>query len=95
MNPAIPNTMRAAAIDHFGGADEIQVRELPVPSVGSDEILIRVNDRLNAPNDDATLEALRPAIEGALARTRPGREAAIERVAEDPRGPFRVRVRLT
>jgi len=43
MNPAIPNTMRAAAIDHFGGADEIQVRQLPVPSVGSDEILIRVN----------------------------------------------------
>ena len=42
MNPAIPNRMRAAAIEHFGGAEEIHVRELPIPSVGSDEILIRV-----------------------------------------------------
>ena len=42
MNPAIPNTMRAAAIDHFGGAEEIHIRDLPVPSIGADEILIRV-----------------------------------------------------
>jgi hypothetical protein len=62
---------------------------------GRDEILIRVNDRLNAPNDDATLEVLRPAIEVALARTRPGRAATIARVTEDPRGPFRARVALT
>ena len=62
---------------------------------GRDEILIRVNDRLSAPNDDATLEALRPAIEAALARARPGRAAAIARVTEDPRGPFRARVVLT
>jgi hypothetical protein len=61
---------------------------------GRDEILLRVTDRLNAPNDDATLEALLPPIEGALARVRPGREASIERVAEDPRGPLRVRIRL-
>jgi hypothetical protein len=61
---------------------------------GRDEILLRVTDRLNAPNDDATLEALLPAIEGALARVRPGRAAVIERVAEDPRGPLRARIRL-
>lgn len=42
MNPAIPNTMRAATIDHFGGAEEIHIQELPVPSIGADEILIRV-----------------------------------------------------
>jgi len=42
MNPAIPNTMRAATIDHFGGAEEIRIQELPVPSIGADEILIRV-----------------------------------------------------
>ena len=87
----------AAAIE---AADDIAADLEDHPAAGGvrfgrDEILIRVNDRLNAPNDDATLEGLRPAIEGALARTRPGREAAIERVAEDPRGPFRVRVRLT
>ena len=62
---------------------------------GRDEILLRVNDRLAAPNDDATLDALRPAIEAALARARPGRAATIERVTEDPRGPLRARVRLT
>ena len=62
---------------------------------GRDEILIRVNDRLSAPNDDATLDALRPAIEAALARARPGRAAAVARVTEDPRGPLRARVVLT
>ena len=62
---------------------------------GRDEILLRFNDRLDAPNDDATLEALRPAIEAALARVCAGRVAAVERVAEDPRGPLRARARLS
>jgi hypothetical protein len=62
---------------------------------GRDEILLRVNDRLNAPNDDATLDALRPAIDAALASVRPGRAATVERVLDDPRGPFRARVRLS
>jgi hypothetical protein len=62
---------------------------------GRDEILLRVTDRLAAPNDDATLDALRPAIEAAVTRTRPGRAASIARVTEDPRGPFRARVALT
>jgi hypothetical protein len=59
-----------------------------------DEVLIRINDRLNAPNDDATLEALRPAIEAAVAALRPGREATIERFTADQKGPLRVRVHL-
>ena len=62
---------------------------------GRDEILLRFNDRLNAPNDDATLDALRPAIEAALAAVGPGRVAAIERLADDPRGPLTVRVTLS
>jgi hypothetical protein len=62
---------------------------------GRDEILIRVNDRLNAPNDDVTLEALRPAIEAALARVRPGLSPEVTRVENDPSGPLRLRVRLT
>jgi hypothetical protein len=61
---------------------------------GRDEILLRVNDRLRAPNDDATLEELRPAIVAALGTVRPGREVALERVTEDPKGPLTVRVRL-
>jgi len=59
-----------------------------------DEVLVRVLDRRLAPNEDATMEALRPALEAALATAFPGREAALERIEDDPKGPFAVRVRL-
>jgi hypothetical protein len=59
-----------------------------------DEILLRVNDRLRAPNGDTALEELRPAIVAALAVVRPGRDAEIGRVADDPKGPLTIRVRL-
>lgn len=36
-------TMRAVAIDEFGGIDKMKLRELPVPEVATDEILIRVD----------------------------------------------------
>ena len=36
------NTMQAAAIDRFGGIETITLRTLPVPEVGPDEVLIRV-----------------------------------------------------
>jgi hypothetical protein len=86
----------AAAIAAADGlADEVEAD----PAAGGvrfgrDEILLRVADRLHAPNDDATLDVLRPAIAAALAAVRPGRRAAIERVTEDPKGTLRVRVRL-
>jgi NADPH:quinone reductase len=35
-------SMRAAAIDRFGGIDTIQLQTLPVPEIGPDEVLIRV-----------------------------------------------------
>ena len=38
----VPKTMKAAAIDRFGGVDAIQVKSLKVPEVGPDEVLIRV-----------------------------------------------------
>jgi NADPH:quinone reductase len=37
-----PLMMRAAAIDRFGGVNELRVRTLPVPEVGPDEVLIRI-----------------------------------------------------
>jgi hypothetical protein len=61
---------------------------------GRDEILLRINDRLRSPNDDAAFEALRPAIAAALGAVRPGRDAGIARVTDDPRGPLTIRVRL-
>lgn len=59
-----------------------------------DEILLRIADRREAPNDDATLEAIRPALRAALARARPGRTASIARTVDDPRGPLVARVVL-
>ena len=37
------DTMRAAAIDRFGGLDEISVHTLPVPDPGPDQVLFRVH----------------------------------------------------
>ena len=55
---------------------------------------MRVNDRRAAPNDEATAEALRPAVEAAVAAARPGRSATIEHV-DDPAGPLALRIRLS
>ena len=42
MRQTTPNTMRAAAIDRFGGIETITMQTLPVPEVGPEEVLIRV-----------------------------------------------------
>jgi len=42
MAKALPKTMRAAAIDQFGGLDKLHVEDLDVPAPGPDEVLIRV-----------------------------------------------------
>ena len=34
--------MRAAALDRFGGVENIHVKQLPVPELGPDEVLLRV-----------------------------------------------------
>jgi hypothetical protein len=86
----------AAAVEH---ADRMAADLEDDPDAGGvrfdrDEIELRVNDRLAAPNDDASLEALRPAVLEALGTVRPGRDGTLERVAEDPKGPLRIRVRL-
>jgi NADPH:quinone reductase-like Zn-dependent oxidoreductase len=36
------NTMKAVAIDRFGGPETLTVQSLPVPEVGPDEVLIHV-----------------------------------------------------
>jgi NADPH2:quinone reductase len=40
--PTRPKTMRAAALDGFGGPEMITLHTLPVPEVGPDEVLIHV-----------------------------------------------------
>jgi len=43
MRPSIPETMKAAAIDRFGGPEVIHTRSLPVPKPGPREVLIRLD----------------------------------------------------
>lgn len=38
----IPANMRTATLKHYGGPDQIYLRELPVPTIDDDEILIHV-----------------------------------------------------
>src|SRR6266481_4615263 len=41
--PGVPKTMRAAAIDRFGGPEELTLHTLPVPEIGPKELLIAVH----------------------------------------------------
>jgi NADPH2:quinone reductase len=41
--PTTSTTMKAAAIDRFGGPDEITLHTMSIPDVGRDEVLIRVD----------------------------------------------------
>ena len=34
--------MKAVVLDRFGGPDELVVRDVPVPSIGDDDVLIKV-----------------------------------------------------
>jgi NADPH:quinone reductase-like Zn-dependent oxidoreductase len=43
MTPSIPDKMKAAAIDRFGGPEVIHTRSLPVPTPGPREVLIRLD----------------------------------------------------
>ena len=40
---AVPATMQAMVIDAFGGPERLVVREVPVPQIGDDEVLVRVD----------------------------------------------------
>ena len=41
--PAIPTTMRAAAIDEFGGPKVLKLHRLLVPAPAAGEVLIRID----------------------------------------------------
>ena len=45
MNNKSNQRMRAVAIDEFGGIEKMKPRELPVPEVATDEILVRAIER--------------------------------------------------
>ncbi len=58
----------------------------------TDEFQIIANDRLLAPNDDATLAELKPVISSVFERLLKGADFSISRISKDPRERFAVRV---
>ncbi|MDA0635923.1 NADP-dependent oxidoreductase [Nonomuraea sp. MCN248] len=42
MDPNVVPQMNAVVIDRFGGVDELSARRIPLPEVGDDDVLIRV-----------------------------------------------------
>ena len=42
MNQTLNKTMKAVAIDRFGGIETLKTRQLPIPNVGANEVLVRV-----------------------------------------------------
>ena len=42
MNQTSNKTMKAVAIDRFGGIETLKTRQLPIPDVGANEVLVRV-----------------------------------------------------
>jgi hypothetical protein len=57
----------------------------------TDELEVRILDRLVAPNDDATLAALRPDLDAVLAIAHAGAEVTVARI-DDPAEPFTLRI---
>jgi len=43
MKTTVPDTMKAAAIDHFGGPELLHLQSLPVPTPKADEVLIKLD----------------------------------------------------
>ena len=42
MNQTLNKTMKVVAIDRFGGIETLKTRQLPIPDVGGNEVLVRV-----------------------------------------------------
>src|SRR4029077_9758395 len=42
MTQTLSKTMKAVAIDRFGGIETLEIQELPIPAVGADEVLVHV-----------------------------------------------------
>jgi NADPH2:quinone reductase len=43
MPESLPDTMRAVALDRYGGPDELQLTDLPLPRPGPQQVLIRLD----------------------------------------------------
>ncbi len=55
---AVPETMRAAAIDHTGGPEAVTLHTVPVPAPGADEVLIALHTVGVGPWDSEVREHL-------------------------------------
>jgi NADPH:quinone reductase-like Zn-dependent oxidoreductase len=90
MTETIQKTMRATAINRFGGIEEIKLQMLPVPEIEPDEVLIRIE---SAGVDDVELSQevianLNRLIEASPFEVHIARTFPLDRAA---RGPPRAR----
>jgi len=58
MTRTLQETMKAAAIDRFGGIDTVELKPVPTPDIGPDQVLIRVESAGLGPWDAAEREGL-------------------------------------
>ncbi len=61
---------------------------------GTGEVIFRIQDRLLAPNDEATVAAIRPVLDAVLAKLYPGQAAKVESIGE-PREPLTLRITVS
>jgi hypothetical protein len=77
----------------FVAASLLESEEALELRFGTSEILFRIPDRLNAPNEDATLEEVRPVLDEVLGTLFGSGAYELERAGE-PRDVFTVRIRI-
>lgn len=74
-------------------AKKLEGESLPVPiRFRGDELLVRLNDRLRAPNTNETLASVQPVLKDVLGTLYAGRPFTVEHLG-DPRALFGVRVK--
>lgn len=61
-------------------------------SLEGGKFLYMSNDRLHAPNNEETFNALKPDLEAAAGHLYPGKSVAVTRIENDPRDPLTVMV---
>ncbi|MFH1569017.1 MAG: hypothetical protein ABIL09_13560 [Gemmatimonadota bacterium] len=89
-----PQRLTAALLAALGACRRLEVDAGQAAALRfrGDELVLSVYDRLRAPNEAGTLEAVRPALEGVLGHLFAGAPFELER-DPDPRHLFAVRVR--
>jgi hypothetical protein len=96
VNGDVADAISGALRDAWTVAERLESDERLVGKVSFDRQAVRVevNDRLNAPNTDASFAELAPAVRDGMQRVYPGRSVAVARATTDSRDRLAMDVRL-